>query len=233
MRRWAWVGFAATIVLLIVTWRFWPNDPEDARSKRLDSIRTELSAKGMRLGDPVFIRIFKQSSELELWVSSGERYSLYKTFPICRWSGDLGPKLQEGDRQAPEGFYSVARDQMNPHSQYYLSFNLGFPNAYDQAQGWTGSFLMVHGNCISIGCYAMTDQGIEEIWLIADEALKGGQSRFDVHAFPFRPTAEALSQHHGSRWRDFWKTLTIGYDKFEATHVPPQVSIANGAYVIN
>jgi murein L,D-transpeptidase YafK len=232
MRPWAWVGFVA-IALLIVAWRFWSSSPEDARSKRLDSIRAELSARGLRLGDPIFIRIFKQSSELELWVSSGERYSLYKTFPICRWSGDLGPKLQEGDGQAPEGFYSVARQQMNPRSQYHLSFNLGFPNAYDQAQGRTGSFLMVHGNCVSIGCYAMTDPGIEEIWLIADEALKGGQSRFEVHAFPFRPTAEALTLHNASRWSDFWKTLTIGYDRFEATHVPPQVSVASGAYVID
>jgi murein L,D-transpeptidase YafK len=202
-----------------------PGAVDDPRSMRLDAIRQELSDRGMLLGDPIFIRIFKQSSELELWVKSGARYALYKTFPVCRWSGRLGPKLKEGDLQSPEGFYSVARDQMNPHSRYYLSFNLGFPNAYDLAQGRTGSFLMVHGDCVSIGCYAMTDEGIEEIWLIADEALKKGQARFDVHVFPFRLTPEALAAHQSSAWFDFWRTLKTGYDLFESTHLPPHASV--------
>jgi murein L,D-transpeptidase YafK len=231
-----WIGLGLLVALAVTTPVLWPRPPadlSDVRDQRLEPIRQELSTKGMKLGDPIFIRIFKESGELELWVRSGERYALYKTFPICTWSGDLGPKQREGDGQAPEGFYSVSRGQMNPNSRFHLSFNLGFPNAYDRAQGRTGSFLMVHGNCVSIGCYAMTDAGIEEIWLIADEALRAGQASFDVHAFPFRPSAEALRQRTASPWLEFWQTLKTGYDRFEATHVPPVITVANGVYVIN
>jgi len=202
-----------------------PGDLAEIRDHRLDGMRTELAAKGLKLGSPIFVRTFKEEHELELWVKSGARFELYNTFPICKWSGALGPKQREGDWQSPEGFYSVARSQMNPNSQYHLAFNLGFPNAYDQAQGLTGTFLMVHGNCVAIGCYAMTDKGIEEIWLIADEALKGGQARFDVHAFPFRLSAEALERRKTSRWYGFWQTLRNGYDRFETTHEPPSVSV--------
>jgi murein L,D-transpeptidase YafK len=210
-----------------------PGNLAEIRNHRLDGVRTELAAKGLQLGSPVFIRIFKEEHELELWVKSGERFKLYKTYPICKWSGALGPKQREGDWQSPEGFYSVSRSQMNPSSQFHLAFNLGFPNAYDQAQGRTGSFLMVHGACVSVGCYAMTNDGIEEIWLIADEALKGGQSRFDVHAFPFRLTSEALAKRQGESWIDFWRMLKPGYDRFEATHVPPAINITSGAYVVS
>jgi murein L,D-transpeptidase YafK len=234
-RWWIAVGAAAAAVAAMLAILFWPSPPDDLagiRHRRLETIRTDLSARGLRLGDPIFIRIFKETDELELWIKAGERFALHKTFPICTWSGDLGPKLREGDGQSPEGFYSVARDQMNPNSQYHLSFNLGFPNAFDRAQGRTGSFVMVHGNCVSIGCYAMTDAGIEEIWLIADEALKAGQTQFDVHAFPFRPSPEALAAHQASPWFGFWQTLKVGYDNFEAAHVPPAITVVNGAYVV-
>lgn len=204
----------------------------EIRHHRLDGIRAGLAAKGLRLGDPIFIRVFKEEHALELWVKSGERFELYKTFPICSWSGALGPKQREGDWQSPEGFYSVSRDQMKPDSQFHLAFNLGFPNAYDQAQGRTGSFLMIHGACVSVGCYAMTNDGIEEIWLIADEALKGGQTRFEVHAFPFRMTPAALAKRQGDRSIDFWRMLKPGYDSFEATHVPPTIRVDNGSYVV-
>jgi murein L,D-transpeptidase YafK len=231
-----WVGLGLLVALAITTPVLWPRPPADLsgiRQGRLEAIRTDLSAAGLRLGEPIFIRIFKETDELELWIRSGERYALYKTFPICTWSGDLGPKLREGDGQAPEGFYSVSRTQMNPNSRFHLSFNLGFPNAYDRAQGRTGSFLMVHGACVSIGCYAMTDAGIEEIWLIADEALKAGQAEFDVHAFPFRPSAEALQQRQASPWFGFWQMLKPGYDSFESTRIPPAIAVVNGGYVVN
>jgi murein L,D-transpeptidase YafK len=237
--RWRWfaAGGIALIAALIATLAVLvppgPGNLAEIRRHRLDGVRTELAAKGLQLGRPIFIRIFKEEHELELWVKSGLQYELFKTFPICKWSGALGPKQREGDWQSPEGFYSVSRSQMNPNSQYHLSFNLGFPNAYDQAQGRTGTFLMVHGACVSVGCYAMTNEGIEEIWLIADEALKAGHASFDVHAFPFRPTPEALAQHQTSPWHAFWANLAVGYEKFEVTRVPPVVSVANGAYVIN
>jgi murein L,D-transpeptidase YafK len=210
-----------------------PGDVVDIRKRRLEPIRHELADKGLRLGAPVFVRIFKQSHELEVWVQRGDSFRLYKTFPICKWSGSLGPKLREGDGQSPEGFYRVSTGQLNPDSSYHLSFNLGFPNAYDSAHGRTGSFLMVHGRCVSIGCYAMTDAGIEEIYLIAEAALAGGQDGFDVHVFPFRMTEEAWAANTSSQWVDFWRELQPAYDGFEATRRPPQITTANGVYQID
>jgi len=192
-----------------------------------------LAKRGLSLGAPVFIRVFKETSELELWVrKSGGDYALFKTYPICSYSGRLGPKLKEGDRQAPEGFYSVAPDQMNPSSRYHLSFNIGFPNAYDRSHERTGSFLMIHGNCVSIGCYAMTDAGIEEIYVLASEAFKEGQPSFGVHIFPFRMNRQNLVRYEGSRWADFWANLKLGHDAFDLTGVPPEVRVRSGSYEI-
>ncbi|WP_419914058.1 2-dehydro-3-deoxyphosphooctonate aldolase [Hoeflea sp.] len=193
-------------------------------------VEIQFADRGLRFGAPIFIRIFKSSSELELWVQEGERFSLFKTYPICSYSGDLGPKLMEGDRQSPEGFYSVSAGQLNPYSSYHLSFNLGFPNRYDRSHGRTGSFLMVHGKCVSIGCYAMTDRGIEEIYLIAEAALKSGQGAFDVHIFPFRMTETALAEHAGSPWIGFWENLKEGHDLFESEGIPPRTKAVDGRY---
>src|ERR1043165_9175869 len=105
----------------------------------------DMTAKDMDLNSPILVRLFKTEAELEVWkqTRSGQ-FALLKTYPICRWSGDLGPKVREGDRQAPEGFYPITPGLMNPTSAYYLSFNTGYPNTYDQALGHTGSQLMVH-----------------------------------------------------------------------------------------
>ncbi|WP_206057278.1 murein L,D-transpeptidase family protein [Nitratireductor sp. XY-223] len=205
-------------------------DIEAVRANVTPGVEDQLSGKGLRFGAPIFIRIFKASSELELWVKDGDRFSLFKTYPICSYSGDLGPKLMEGDRQSPEGFYSVSAGQLNPNSSYHLSFNLGFPNLYDRAHGRTGSFLMVHGKCVSIGCYAMTDRGIEEIYLIAEAALNGGQDAFDVHVFPFRMTDDAFAEHAGSPWIGFWSNLREGHDLFEAEGLPPRTDVVDGRY---
>ncbi|MDR2710022.1 MAG: murein L,D-transpeptidase [Burkholderiales bacterium] len=213
---------------------------ESARSKAAiarvtPSLQQALAKKKLGLGAPVFIRIFKESKELEVWMRAGNsdgRYALFKTYPICTYSGKLGPKLKVGDWQAPEGFYRVAASQMNPYSNYHLSFDLGYPNAYDRAQQRTGSALMVHGNCVSIGCYAMTDGGIEEIYALVDAALRGGQPAFDVHVFPFRLTDEALASYKTHRWHDFWKELKQGYDAFEKTRTPPAIAVRNKHYVV-
>lgn len=191
----------------------------------------QLAEKNMKIGQPVFIRIFKQSSELELWLKNGETYSLFKQYPICYFSGELGPKQKEGDRQSPEGFYFVKPQQMNPNSRYHLSFNLGYPNAYDRAHGRTGSYLMVHGDCVSIGCYAMTDPAIEEIYLLASAAHDAGQPFFRVHAFPFRMSEENMTLHKESEWFSFWENLKEGYDWFETSQVPPNVEVKNKRYV--
>lgn len=193
-----------------------------------------LGAKGMTPAAPIFVRIFKEESELEVWkVRDDGHYYHFKTYPICNWSGDLGPKEFEGDRQAPEGFYKVTSTQMNPNSKYYLSFNLGFPNAYDNALGRSGNALMVHGDCRSAGCYAMTDALVEEIYSLAREALTGGQEGFYVHAFPFHMTEANMKRHKDHKWIRFWKRLKEGYDYFETTRQPPGIAVCNRNYLVN
>lgn len=199
----------------------------------LEAFDRRLTDRGVRAGNPVFIRIFKAESELELWIRRDDRYVLFATYPICRWSGGLGPKLKEGDRQAPEGFYSVGKSQLNPNSRWHRAFNLGFPNAFDRANGRTGSALMVHGGCSSVGCYAMTDPVIDEIWRLVTAAIDDGQPSFDVHVFPFRVTGWNISVHAGKRWETFWDDLKQGYDAFEATRRPPTVKVCSGRYLVD
>jgi murein L,D-transpeptidase YafK len=193
-----------------------------------------LALKGMRAESPMFVRIFKEESEFEIWKAKDDgRFYHFRTYPICAWSGTLGPKVREGDKQAPEGFYAVSARQLNPHSLYHLSFNLGFPNSYDRANGRTGGALMVHGNCKSAGCYAMTDALIEEIYLLARESFRGGQQEFQVQALPFRMTQANMARHQKSRWYGFWRRLKEGYDYFEFSHVPPKVAVCHKNYMIN
>jgi murein L,D-transpeptidase YafK len=194
---------------------------------RLDE---RLAARGMSLGAPVYIRIFKLESQLELWVEKDGRFELFATYPICLWSGRLGPKLKEGDLQAPEGFYTVAKEQLNPNSRWHRSFNLGYPNLFDRSKGRTGSLLMVHGGCSSIGCYAMTDPVVDEIWRFVTAALDKGEARVPLHVFPFRMTERNVRIRKGERWSGFWADLKEGYDMFEAHHVPPVISVCDGRY---
>ena len=201
------------------------NDLNTIRTRVIPEIKEELEEKGLELGSKVFIRIFKEEEILELWLQeNGERtFKLFKSFPICNYSGHLGPKLEEGDLQAPEGFYSVGKSKMNPNSKFHLSFNLGFPNSLERSLGRTGSFLMVHGACVSRGCFAMTNKWIEEIYLTAEASLDSGNISFDVHCFPFRMTESRMEKESGHRWISFWENLKQGYDWFESEKVPPQV----------
>ncbi len=189
-----------------------------------------LARQGLAVGDPILMRIFKREFELELWMQKDGRFQHFATYPICKWSGELGPKLKQGDRQAPEGFYSVDRTALNPNSAWRRSFNLGFPNAFDRAHGRTGSLLMVHGGCGSIGCYAMTNPVIDEIWRLVTAALDSGQQRFQVQVFPFRMTARNLDRYAGSPSEAFWKALKPGSDLFEASRIPPKVSVCSTQY---
>jgi murein L,D-transpeptidase YafK len=185
------------------------------------------------MGDPVFVRIFKQEGQLELWLKKEGRFHLYKTFPICKWSGRLGPKQKEADYQSPEGFYSVSARQLNPHSNYHRAFNVGYPNAFDKQNGRTGGLVMVHGACKSVGCFAMTDRGIEEIYGFVEAALRAGQKDVPVHIFPFRLTEANIARETGggwlafvsgpayAQWGGFWKNLKEGYDLFEQSGEPP------------
>jgi murein L,D-transpeptidase YafK len=195
---------------------------------------SEMAQKNMSKESPILVRLFKQESELEVWKEdSTGSMALLKTFPICRWSGDLGPKVREGDRQAPEGFYTITRAHMNPQSQYYLAFNLGFPNAFDRAHGRSGAHLMVHGDCSSRGCYSMTDEQIAEIYALARESFFGGQRSFQVQAFPFRMTPVNMAKHRGNPNMPFWKMLKEGYDHFEVTRKEPKVDVCERRYVFN
>lgn len=189
---------------------------------------------GSSPGEGMVVRIFKEESVLEVWkrTASGT-YRLFKTYEICAYSGDLGPKIKEGDRQSPEGFYTVTPGLMHPKSNYYLAFNTGFPNKFDRAHGRTGSDLMVHGDCSSRGCYAMTDAGIAEIYALAREAFKGGNTSFQLQIFPFRMTAANLARHASSPHMDFWKDIKEGYDLFELTRTPPAWDVCEGQYIFN
>ncbi|MFC0219437.1 L,D-transpeptidase family protein [Pseudochelatococcus lubricantis] len=190
--------------------------------------------KGMEQSSPILVRIFKKEAELEVWKKGRDgRFALLKTYPICRWSGQLGPKKKEGDRQAPEGFYSITPALMNPNSSYYLSFDMGYPNAFDRANGRTGRYLMVHGACSSAGCYSMTDEQIAEIYAIGREAFNGGQRKFQVQAYPFRMTPENMAKHRLDPNIAFWRNLKEGSDNFETTGLEPDVSVCGKRYVFN
>lgn len=197
-----------------------------------DDTKAELASMGLTLGARLYVRVFKLENEMEVWMrKSSGKYALFRRYPICNWSGELGPKQREGDKQAPEGFYVVNARQMNPQSKHYLSFNIGYPNAYDKTHGRTGSHLMVHGGCSSAGCYAITDDAVKELFILAREAFKAGQRDFPVHAFPFRMNEQRLAQNAGHQWSDFWQNLKEGYDLFEKTGVPPAVAVQQGRYV--
>lgn len=238
--RWTWL----LPVCLLALAELRPLLPAAANTDRAASAQVHaehrlgpaLKLLGADFGAPVYIRAFKREGELELWLrtqasaSAEPRWVLLKTYPICAWSGTLGPKLAEGDGQTPEGIYSVRLDQLNPSSQFHLSFNIGYPNAFDRAHGRTGSYLMVHGACVSIGCYAMTDVAIEEIYSLVAAALEQGQAAVPVHLFPFRLDAAALAAEQDSPWHAFWSDLAPIYRAFEVRREPPQVCVREGRY---
>lgn len=193
-------------------------------------LKQEMEKKSLRLGQPIFMRIFKEENELEVWVKKDVAYELFTTYTICTYSGKLGPKLKEGDEQSPEGFYNVTVSALNPWSNFHLSFNLGYPNEYDRLYKRTGGALMVHGKCASVGCFAMNDYPIEEIYTLIDAAMSGGQEQFSVHIFPFRMTWDKLAQNAGSPWIPFWENLKQGYDYFQGHRNPPMVTVEEKQY---
>jgi murein L,D-transpeptidase YafK len=236
--------------------------PASANRPRVTSqppaaLNSRLAAKQLALGQPVYLRIIKETSELEVWmdasqgrptlvasaapmpsqvpgpVPAGRGWTLLHTYPICKYSGSLGPKVREGDRQAPEGFYAIGQKSLNPHSRNHLAFDLGFPNAYDRAHGRTGTFLMVHGNCRSIGCYAMTNDGISEIYPLVENALKAGQPSVPVQIFPFRMTEANMRRRRAAPWASYWANLKDGWDHFESTRQPPVAYACGRAYKFN
>lgn len=198
------------------------------------SLMKKMSAESMKPSSPILLRIFKLENVMEIWKEkSNGHFGLLETYDICKWSGRIGPKFKEGDRQAPEGFYNVNRHQMNPNSSYHLSFNIGYPNTYDRSHERTGTHLMVHGACASAGCYSMTDDRVEEIYALAREAFKGGQRSFQVQAFPFHLTPKNMAIYAAHQQFDFWKMLKEGYDHFEITKRPVKVDVCEKRYLFN
>ena len=230
-----------TLLLILSLWTgglLAQDMPESQRGNRAIAakaplLETALAEKELTLGSPIFLRIFKEEKELEVWVKKGDTFSLFKTYPICYYSGKLGPKTKQGDLQSPEGFYFVTPQRLNPWSSFHLSMNMGYPNAYDRAKGYTGNYLMIHGDCVSIGCYAMTDEAIEEIYTLAHKALENGQGYFRVHSFPFRMTSTKMAAVAAKPWFEFWSNLKQGYDWFEEKKLPPNVTVAQGRYQFN
>ncbi|OCJ03025.1 hypothetical protein A6U87_18300 [Rhizobium sp. AC44/96] len=197
-------------------------------------ILSEIAAKGMDRNSPIMIRIFKEEGALEIWkAKTDNRFDKIADYKICAWSGRLGPKVKQGDRQAPEGFYNLTRANLNPNSKYYLAINTGFPNKYDAVNGRSGTDLMIHGACSSSGCYSMTDEQVLQIYAFARDAFKGGQSTVQLQAFPFRMTAENMVKHRMSPNIEFWNMLKVGYDNFEVTKRPPEVNVCEKKYVFN
>lgn len=246
MRQWFAISLSIAVMLVAMPAGA-SSIPTSARSREAierirPSLEKKLQEKGFYWGAPIFIRIFKAEKCLEVWLHNGRGFRLFKRFEICTygWQG-LGPKTTAGDGVAPEGFYYVTPRQLNPYSRYHLAFNLGYPNLYDCRKGRTGSALMVHGACVSVGCFAMTNARMEMIYALADAALREGQPFFRVHIFPFPMTEKMMASHCRSansessqercRWLVFWRNLKEGYDYFERHHQPPNVQLRHGRYV--
>jgi murein L,D-transpeptidase YafK len=192
-----------------------------------------LKDKGLAAGAAMFIRVFKAESELEVWMQKGDRFELFATYPICHWSGTLGPKVSEGDKQSPEGVYTVSSKQLHMVGRHPRSLNLGFPNVLDRQFQRTGSYILIHGGCGSVGCFAMTNPVIEEIFSLSQAALKGGQEALHVHVFPFRMTEQKLRAYALHEWYDFWRNLKDIHDSFEKTRRVPKVTVCEGRYWVD
>lgn len=229
---WQPLAIASALILLLVADTGQSADRTAGLERARAQLAPQLAEHDLALGAPVHIRVFKDSAELEVWLqrADDDLWVHFRTYPICNYSGDLGPKLREGDRQSPEGLYRVGSDQLHPTSRFHLAFNLGFPNKYDRAHGRTGSYLMVHGNCVSIGCYAMTDRGIEDIYALAAAALENGQSAIAVHAFPARLTDQWIAGQAESKWIAFWRDLKSCHDLFLDTGRVPSWQVRDKRY---
>lgn len=198
----------------------------------LAQLDERLAAKDVRIGDPLLVRIFKEEAELEVWMKRDGRFVHFATYPICHWSGSLGPKLKEGDKQSPEGFYTVTRRLLHRSGKWPRSLNLGFPNAFDKSLARTGSYILVHGGCSSVGCFAMTNTVMDEIFTLTRAAIQAGQKHVPIHVFPFHMTDKNLTRHKTSQWQTFWSDLRDGYDSFNRTRLSPQITVCEGRYQI-
>jgi len=195
-----------------------------AYTKCEDSLKKYFAKKNLAYPPKdIFIRVFKAQNELELWARNDENteYKYVKAYPICALSGILGPKRWEGDRQVPEGFYFI--EQFNPKSEYYLSLLLNYPNYSDSILGdkiKPGGNIYIHGGCVTVGCMPMTNEIIQELYLVCLQAKLNGNNNIPVHIFPTRfskVSMNYLAREYGKdiEKQKFWATLKEYYDYFE------------------
>ena len=209
-------------------------DPRKGLAPQPQTLVAQSERAGAKASSPVLIRIFKQSNELELWrmIDDGS-YALVKTYNICAYSGELGPKKKQGDRQAPEGFYAIGASQMNYNSIRYLATDTGYPNVYDRINGYTGTSIMIHGGCDSSGCFAIEDQPVQEVFTAIRDSLKAGQKHVQVQIYPFRLNALNMFFNKDNKNIDFWRQLKAGYDKFESDRRELKITVVNKRYMVN
>lgn len=206
---------------------------EGIRTQRLGDVKALVEAAGLTYPvNRVYLRAFKEEKVLELWAAKkGGSFVLVKSYPVCAASGELGPKRREGDLQVPEGLYEVP--EFNPGSNFHLSMKVSYPNASDRVRSDAkkpGGLIYLHGNCASIGCIAIEDAPIEEVYLTAFDA-KSRPIRIDI--FPAKLTAEWLAAHESNENAALWKELAPAYSAFEASKEPARFSVEpNGRYAV-
>ena len=203
--------------------------PESVAEREID-LAKEFSEKGLKLGSPVFLRVYKQTSEMELWVQQGPRYELFKIYKICRWSGGLGPKFYEGDRQSPEGLYRITTSDLIVNQRWDRAMNINYPNNFDQVNGRGGSSILIHGGCGSIGCFAIQNQNVEEVYGAVRAALRNSQAYVPVLTLPFRYSALAPEKEDTLHMSEFWSDLRRADLLFERDKLPPIAWICDGRY---
>lgn len=211
-----------------------------AYSEKEADLKVTLAEKGV---DPqtmrIYIRAFKLSEVMQVWATDADQanYVLIKEYPFCTNSGKPGPKQKQGDYQIPEGFYHV--DRYNPHSAFYLSLGINYPNNADRKfspHSNLGGDIFLHGDCVTIGCIPITDDKVKELYVLAVEARANGQSKIPVHIFPWEMSEKNLQwlkliHPNDAKLHKFWDNLKEGYDAFEADKKLPRVSIdSKGKY---
>jgi murein L,D-transpeptidase YafK len=222
----------ALLLIVLVASTALADKVKDVRARRTADLKALVEKAGLRYPvDEVYLRAFKKERQLELWAGKrGAPLVLIKTYPFCAASGELGPKRKQGDLQVPEGLYEVP--SFNPFSDYHLSMKVSYPNQSDLVRSDAknpGGLIYLHGNCASIGCIAIEDEPIEEVYLIAFDA-KMRPIRFDI--FPARLTDDGLAAL-GTAHLELWKELQPAFAAFEKTKRPAAFRVTKtGAYVL-
>lgn len=211
---------------------------QNAYQEKWELLRKQLTIAGVKENFELLIIVFKHESILNVWLKakSQSRYKHFKTYNFSAVSGNLGPKIKEGDLQIPEGFYHI--QAFNPQSKYHLSLGLNYPNKVDEwrsGKNKPGSEIYLHGGNETQGCMPLTDDKIKEVYILAIEAKNNGQTQIPVYIFPFKmneDNMEKLTTEHPQN-QFFWENLKQGYDYFEKHGALPKIDECEGKYKLN